>query len=149
MARFTLLFFLCVLSMQASAQTNFIITNPAAEQVLKGNYDPAQYAASVVVDDPAVIAAELSARISPDSLRSYIIQLSRFGNRNSGSDTLSDTRGIGAARRWVLSRFQAFSAENENRLLPGYFQFDRVICTVGQHRNIMAVLPAPTPTRTV
>ncbi len=145
MARFTLLFFLCALSMRTSAQTNFIITNPAAEQVLQGNYDPAQYAASVVIDDPAVIAAELSARISPDSLRSYITRLSMFGNRNTGSDTLSDTWGIGAARRWVLSRFQEFSAENENRLLPGYFQFDRVICTVGQHRNIMAVLPGTDP----
>ncbi len=128
------------------AQTNFVVTNTLAEQVLSGNYDPADYAPSSVVEDPALIAAEISARISPDSLKSYITALSSFGNRNTVSDTVSGVWGIGAARRWVLSQFQSFSAENEGRLLSGYFQFNREVCdVVGQHRNIMAVLPGTDP----
>lgn len=125
----------------ATAQMNILTTNPVAAQVLSGNYDSADYAATTVVTDPLAIAADLNASISADSLKSYIIRLSEFGTRNSGSDTVSATQGIGAARRWVHSQFEAFSAENENRLVVSYLQFDQDICDMGQHRNIMAVLP--------
>ncbi|MCA0237295.1 MAG: M28 family peptidase [Bacteroidetes bacterium] len=145
MPRFSLLLLVFLTGQTAFAQSNFVFTNPAAEQVLQGNYDPSNYAASEVIDDPAVIASDLSARISPDSLKAYITRLSTFGNRNSASDTVSTTRGIGAARRWVVSKFDEFSAESEHRLLTGYFQFDRVMCAVGQHRNMLAVLPGSDP----
>ena len=145
MYKCTLSLLLCLLASPFFAQTNFVITNALAEDILNGNYTPSDYAASTVIDDPAVIAAEISARISPDSLRSYITRLSTFGNRNTGSDTVSETWGIGAARRWVLSQLEAFSAANEGRLQTSYFQFDRTICAVGQHRNIMAVLPGADP----
>jgi hypothetical protein len=67
--------------------------------------------------------------------------LASFENRNTGSDTLSSTRGIGAARRWVYQSFQRFSSQQNGRLIPSYFQFDQGICGMGQHRNILAVLP--------
>lgn len=129
----------------AAAQSNILSTNPLAEQILLGNYNPATYAAGTVITDPAVIAGELNARISSDSLKAYIIQLSQFGNRNTGADTLSQTTGIGAARRWVHRKFELFSAQHENRLITGYLQFDQNICDVGQHRNIMAILPGSDP----
>lgn len=127
------------------AQTNFVVTHPEAEQVLLGNYDPAQYQPATVIDQPALIAEALRTGVSPDSLQAYITRLSQFGNRNTGSDTLSATWGIGAARRWVYEKFQSFSANQENRLLTSYFQFDRAICNVNQHRNVMAVLPGTRP----
>ena len=34
---------------------------------------------------------------------------------------------------------------NENRLVPGYLQFDRDICGVSQHRNVVGVLPGADP----
>jgi Peptidase family M28 len=145
MLKFTHLLFITLLAFPLSAQTNFLITNTLADSVLNGNYNPADYAAGAVISDPALIATEINTRISPDSLQSYITALSSFGNRNTGSDTVSASWGIGAARRWVLSQFQSFSAENDNRLLTGYFQFDRIICSVGRHRNIMAVLPGTDP----
>jgi hypothetical protein len=127
------------------AQTNFLCTNPAAEAVMLGNYNPATYAPATVVTDPAAIAATLNAQISPDSLKVYVTRLSQFGNRNTGSDTTSATFGIGAARRWVAAKFQEFDAAAAGRLEVTYFQFDRVICTAGQHRNILAVLPGSDP----
>lgn len=145
MTRIIFFLFLIRCTTFATAQTNFFFTHAAAEQVLKGQYDPADYLANIVIDDPEVIASELSAHISPDSLKAYITTLSTFGNRNSGSDTVSATWGIGAARRWVVSRFEEFSAENDNRLLAGYFQFDREMCGVVQHRNMLAVLPGTDP----
>jgi len=47
---------------------------------------------------------------SPDRLERDIRTLAGFGTRNTLSDTLSDTRGIGAARRWIESEFEAISA---------------------------------------
>ncbi|MCC6460941.1 MAG: M28 family peptidase [Saprospiraceae bacterium] len=130
-----------------TAQTNILSTNPLAQQILTGNYEPSDYAATAPIVDPAAITAGIQARVSADSLKAYIIHLSQFGNRNTGADTLSASTGMGAARRWVYQQFEAFSAANEGRLLVSYLQFDQAICGMGQHRNIMAVLPGSNPTR--
>jgi len=122
-------------------QTNIISTNPVAEDVMLGNYSPATYAASTVIDNHDDIIQGINNNVNPDSLKSYIIKLATFGNRNTGSDTVSSTFGIGAARRWVFDQFQQIGAANDNRLLPSYLQFDQQICTVNQHRNVFAVLP--------
>jgi hypothetical protein len=132
---------LLIVAMPVFAQTNILVTNPAADQVLRGQYNPADYAATRVVNHPDSISLGLLREVSPDSLHRYVETLVGFGTRNTGSDTLSANRGIGAARRWVFSRFAEFSARNDNRLLPAYLQFDRDICDVGQHRNVFAVLP--------
>src|SRR5882672_3043132 len=57
--------------------------------------------------DPRVagIVREVSAR----RLESDIRKLVSFGTRHTGSDTLSSTRGIGAARRWIKSEFDRMS----------------------------------------
>ncbi len=47
--------------------------------------------------------------ISPDSIRSFDNTLAGFGTRHTTSDTTSNTRGIGAARRWIYSKFESFS----------------------------------------
>ena len=44
-------------------------------------------------------------------LRMTITRLISFGTRHTMSDTKSDTRGIGAARRWVKSRFESISKD--------------------------------------
>ncbi|MBK8555643.1 MAG: M28 family peptidase [Lewinellaceae bacterium] len=130
-----------LLSACLPAQTNILATNTIAEQVMVGNFNPADYAASVVIDDPQAIAADLQVGVNPDSLKSYIIRLSQFGTRNTGADTVSNTTGYGAARRWAYQKFQEFSAQNEDRLVCSYLQFDLDVCGMGQHRNVFAVLP--------
>lgn len=52
---------------------------------------------------------EIVGRVSADELHATITQLVGFGTRHTLSDTKSSKRGIGAARRWVKSRFEAFS----------------------------------------
>ncbi len=123
------------------SQTNILSTNPLAEQILLGNYNPADYAASAPLTDPALIAGGISSGVSPDSLKAYITRLSAFGTRNSGSDTLSATTGYGAARRWAYGKFEQFSAANEGRLVVSYLQFDQDICGMGRHADVMAILP--------
>ncbi len=52
---------------------------------------------------------DLAADVSADRLRATDTRLVAFGTRHTLSDTTSDTRGIGAARRWVASEFTALS----------------------------------------
>jgi len=53
----------------------------------------------------------IAAAVSPKSLRGFDAALVGFGTRHTLSDTKSDSRGIGAARRWVKSQFERFSAD--------------------------------------
>ncbi|HAT38261.1 MAG TPA: peptidase M28 [Gemmatimonadetes bacterium] len=46
---------------------------------------------------------------SADRIERDIRALVSFGTRNTLSDTLSDTRGIGAARRWIKAEFDSIS----------------------------------------
>lgn len=45
--------------------------------------------------------------VDPDQVQMTIDQLVSFGTRHTMSETDSDTRGIGAARRWVKSQFES------------------------------------------
>jgi Zn-dependent M28 family amino/carboxypeptidase len=53
----------------------------------------------------------LAAEVSSEQEHATIAKLVAFGTRHTLSDTKSDTRGIGAARRWVASQFQAMSKD--------------------------------------
>ncbi len=125
----------------AGAQSSTTSTDTLAAKIMLGNYDPAAYFPTTVINSHDSISMGVNARISPDSLHATLNFLKTFTNRNTGADTLSATKGIGAARRWVYSKFQQISAANENRLIPSYLQFDLSICSIAQHRNIFAVLP--------
>lgn len=57
--------------------------------------------------------ASLIGQISADSIRNYIHKMVSFGTRHSLSDTVSDSKGIGAARRWVAGKFRQFARQNK------------------------------------
>ena len=54
--------------------------------------------------------------VSADSLQSYINMLVSFGTRNTLSTQTSNTKGIGAARNWVLKKFNEFAKNSKGRL---------------------------------
>ena len=129
------------------AQTNILLTSSEAESILLSNYNPANYNQTNPLLDPHLMARGIYNQISPDSLKLYLVKLASFGNRNTGSDTVSNSWGIGAARRWVHAKFEEFKASSNNRLVPSYLQFDQAICNVGRHSNIMAILPGSDTTQ--
>ena len=57
--------------------------------------------------------ASMAKEISTDSIKSYIQKMVSFGTRHSLSDTISNTQGIGAARRWVALKFKQFGERNK------------------------------------
>ncbi len=63
--------------------------------------------------------------VSAERIENDIRTLAGFGTRNTFSDTVSDTRGIGAARRWIKSEFDNISS-NCNNCLDVFYQRDFV-----------------------
>lgn len=59
--------------------------------------------------DPRLM--EIAEAPSPARIERDIRKLVSFGTRHTLSDTLSETRGIGAARRWLKGEFEAISRE--------------------------------------
>ena len=137
-------FFLCLSLVLASivlSQSNIIVTNPAAENVLKGIYNPNDYTSAMPISGKDQILSQIISQVNSDSLKSYLFQMSEFGTRNTASDTTSSTTGIGAARNWAHTKFEEFSQINENRLEVSFLEFDQLICAMDKHKNIFAVLP--------
>ena len=63
--------------------------------------------------------------VSEERLRNDVKTLADFGTRNTFSDTVSSTRGIGAARRWIKSEFDKISKDCDN-CLDVFYQKDFV-----------------------
>lgn len=64
---------------------------------------------------------DIAEAISPERIEQDITTLVNFGTRHTLSETESDTRGIGAARRWIKAEFEKISAECGG-CLEVYFQ---------------------------
>lgn len=71
--------------------------------------------------DPRIY--EIIEKVSSERIENDIRKLAGFGTRNTFSDTVSQTRGIGAARRWIKSEFDQVS-KNCNNCLEVFYQKD-------------------------
>lgn len=101
----------------------------------------------------ARIAAAL-ADISTSNIRETDSTLVAFGTRHTMSDTVSTTRGIGAARRYLFARLSAYSKDCGGCL---HVEYDPGMVTVSRHPqkpsvnvvNVLAWLPGRDTTRVV
>lgn len=84
----------------------FLIVLPFLSQSL--------FSQTIIQKDPQI--ERMVSEVSKDSLQSYILKLVSFGTRNTLSTQTDSKRGIGAARRWVLSRFNEFAKQSGGRL---------------------------------
>ena len=80
---------------------------------------------------------QLAADVQPARMRADIETLVGFGTRHTLSDQVSDTRGIGAARRWAQRQFEAMSRDCGGCL------------TLALPEDTVTGARAPTPTRVV
>jgi hypothetical protein len=95
--------------------------------------------------DPRV--ERIVASISEERLRELLAKLVSFGTRNTMSDQTSTTRGIGAARNWILEELRRSSerlrVSFDTHLIPPQGRITRLT----DLRNVMAVLPGRSPRR--
>ncbi len=68
---------------------------------------------------------DIAEATSPERIHHDIQRLVDFGTRHTLSETRSETRGIGAARRWIKSEFEKISRDC-GECLEVYFQSDIV-----------------------
>ena len=80
--------------------------------------------------------------ISPQRIEGYIDKLVSFGTRHTMSDTVSDTRGIGAARRWIKSELERCGAGKLQVAFDGHLHpVDRRMSRPTEIVNVVATLP--------
>jgi len=72
------------------------------------------FAQTIVQRDPVI--EKMVSEVSADSLKSYITRMVAFGTRNTLSTQTDAKRGIGAARLWVLGKFNEFAKKSGGRL---------------------------------
>ncbi len=95
--------------------------------------------------DPQIV--KLVGSVSEERLGAILRKLESFETRSTLSSTDSPTRGIGAAREWILKEMQSYSPklqvsfDSYNVLKQGRITRDVEI------RNVMAVLPGKSPRR--
>ena len=74
----------------------------------------ASFSQTIIAKDPAI--EKMVKEVSADSLQSYIKSLVSFGTRSTLSTQTDPKKGIGAARLWVLSKFNEFAKQSGGRL---------------------------------
>ncbi|MBD0278030.1 MAG: M20/M25/M40 family metallo-hydrolase [Flavisolibacter sp.] len=72
------------------------------------------FAQTIVQRDAEI--EQMVKEVSADSLKSYINKMVSFGTRSTLSSVTDKKRGIGAARNWVLSKFNEFARQSNGRL---------------------------------
>ncbi|MFN3968181.1 M28 family peptidase [Flavobacterium sp.] len=87
---------------------------------------------TILLANVATLSAQTDSRlydiieaVSAERLEKDIRILANFGTRNTFSDTISKTRGIGAARRWIKAEFDKIDKDCKN-CLEVFYQKDLV-----------------------
>ena len=89
------------------------------------------FAQSPPQDDPRIY--DIVESVRADRIEEDIRTLAGFGTRHTLSDTISTTRGIGAARRWIKSSFDQISTDCGDCLEVSYH---RGMVKAGESRRI-------------
>ena len=80
--------------------------------------------------------------ISPQRIHAYVEKLVSFGTRHTMSETESDTRGIGAARRWIKSELERCGAGKLDVQFQGHIHpVANRISRPTEIVNVVATLP--------
>lgn len=106
---------------------------------------------TIVNRDPQI--ADLVGQLSADSLRSHINGLVSFGTRHTLSTTIDPKKGIGAARQWILGKFNQYAKQSGGRLTATIDKWTlpadgRRIDKPADMGNVMATLKGTDPADT-
>lgn len=101
--------------------------------------------AADVTPKPNPVISKIIQEISSARIEATIRKLASFGTRNSLSDAANETRGVGAARRWIKSELEQCSRDSGGRLKV---EFDEHLIEKGPRIpkptvivNVVATLP--------
>jgi len=110
-----------------------VCTTPAAAQEVRGDLDPR--------------IVQLVGSISEQRLGTILKKLESFETRSTLSSTDSTTRGVGAARQWILDEMKSYSPKLQVAFdayqVPPQGRITRTV----DLRNVVAILPGRSPRR--
>ena len=109
-----------------------LISTPAAAQPLGGQHS---------------MLKDIAGAVSAERQKATISTLVGFGTRHTGSETKSDKRGIGAARRWIASEFNSISKDCGGRLsveTPSAVVTAERLAGPTEVVNVLGILPGTT-----
>ena len=100
------------------------------------------------VADPEI--HKMVAEIKADTMEAIVRKLVSFGTRHSLSDTKSDSRGVGAAQRWIKAEFDKYAKGSGGRLTSSIDYYwvkgdGKRITADSKLANVMAVLKGTDP----
>ena len=72
--------------------------------------------------------------VSAERIKKDVTTLANFGTRHTLSDTVSSTRGIGAARRWIKSEFEKIATDCNNCL---HVRYQKDLVKKGDNQRIV------------
>lgn len=126
----------------------------ADERVLYAEPERVTESGALSQEPPPAQVEEVLLEIDGDKLRESVERLAAFGTRHTFSETQSDWRGIGAARRWIRERLVAAaeaSGRSDDEAMRVYFETHPVAAD-GRHVprpvevvNVIAELPGSSP----
>ena len=106
----------------------------------------ARKAAAQTTDlDPQIV--KLVGSVSEERLGAILKRIESFETRSTLSSTTSTTRGIGAAREWILKEMQSYSSKLQVSFDTYQVLKQGRITRDVEMRNVMAVLPGKTARR--
>jgi hypothetical protein len=95
--------------------------------------------------DPQVV--KLVGGVSEERLGAILKKLASFETRSTMSSTTSTTRGIGAARQWILDEMKSYSPKLQVSFDTYQVAPQGRITRPVELRNVMAILPGRSPRR--
>jgi hypothetical protein len=108
---------------------------------------PAAVAAQAPRPDADPRIEKIVASISEERLKSLLTTLVSFGTRNTMSDQTSTTKGIGAARNWILEEMRRSSEKLRVSFDTHQIAPQGRITSAVDLRNVVAILPGRSPRR--
>ena len=95
--------------------------------------------------DPRIV--NLVGNVSEERLSNILRKLQSFETRSSLSSTTSTTRGVGAAREWILQEMRSYSPKLQVSFDTYLVAKQGRILRDVEMRNVMAILPGRSPRR--
>jgi hypothetical protein len=95
--------------------------------------------------DPRIV--QLVSSVSEERLGVILKRLESFETRNTLSSTSSTTRGVGAAREWILQEMRSYSGKLQVSFDTYQVAQQGRITRPVELRNVMAILPGRSPRR--
>lgn len=102
----------------------------------------------IIRQDPQI--KKMVDEVSSENIEQIVRKLVGFETRHSMSDTISTTRGIGAARNWIKAELERYSKDSGGRLKVEFDTFiqpadGRRITKPMVMKNVLGILPGTDP----